>query len=59
MRFFLEFMALSCSSEVLFVKFLRFLAFFVGYFSDRYIFMQDRVAGPQIYPLVVDLMSCT
>jgi len=40
---FLEFIALSCSSEVLFVK---FLAFFVGlFFRDIYIFMRDRFAA--------------
>ena len=48
--FFLEFLALSCISEVLFVKFPRFLAFFVGYFLDRYIFMQDCVAALRNIP---------
>jgi len=45
---FLEFIALSCNSEVLFVKFPWFLAFFVGLFSDVYIFMWDRVATLEI-----------
>jgi len=43
---FLEFVALSCSSEVLLVKFSWFLAFFlVFFFLDVYIFMRDRVAA--------------
>ena len=42
---FLEFIALSCSSEVLFVKFPGFQAFFVDFCLDIYIFMDDRIAA--------------
>jgi len=55
----LEIVALSCSSEVLFVKFPWFLAFFVGLFFGLYIFMRDRVAALENIRLVVDLIGCT
>jgi len=55
---FLEFMALSCCSEVIFVKFPRFLAFFVGLFFGNIHFHAGSPWCPQKYPLVVDLMSC-
>ena len=43
---FLEFIALSCSSKVLFVKFPRFLAFFVGLFFGHCIYIfHGRLQG--------------
>jgi len=45
MRSFLEYIALSCSSEVLFIKFPVFLTFLQVYFSDIYSFVWDRVAA--------------
>ena len=45
MRSFLGFIALLCSSEVLFAKLTWFLAFLWVYFSDVYILMPDQVAA--------------
>jgi len=56
---FLEFIVLSCSWEVLFVKFPWFLAFFVSLFFGYIHFHAGPCCCPQKYPLVVDLMSCT
>ena len=51
---FLELMALSCSSEVLFVKFPRFLAFFVGLFFGNIHFH----AGPPVLQCLAVLRCC-
>jgi len=57
--FFLEFIALSCSSEVLFVKFPRFLAFLVGLFLGYKDFYAGPCCLPRKYRLAVDLITCT
>jgi len=56
---FLEFIALSCSSEVLFVKFPRFLAFLVGFFFGYTDFHAGPCCLPRKYRLAVDLITCT
>ena len=55
----LEFIALSCSSEVLFVKFPWFVAFFVGLFFGSIHFHAGPCCRPRKYRLAVDLITCT
>jgi len=45
MRSFLGIYSFFCSTEVLFFKFLWFLAFMQVYFSDIYIFLRDHVTA--------------
>lgn len=56
---FLEFIALSCSPEVLFVKFPLILANFVGLFFGYIRFHAGQYHRPRKYRLVVHLVSCT
>jgi len=55
---FLEFIALSCNSEVLFVKFPWVLAFFVGLFIGCIHFHVGPCCCPWKYRLAVNLMTC-
>jgi len=56
---FLEFIALSCSSEVLFGKFPWFLAFSVGLFFGYIHFIAGLCCLPRKYRLALDLITCT
>jgi len=57
-RPFLGIYSSSCSSEVLFVKFPLFVAFFVGLFFWMYTFSFGTVCCPRKYRLAVDLITC-
>ena len=53
----LDFIALSCGSEDLFVKFPLFLVFFAGIFFGYIHFYEGRCCCPRKYQLVVDVIS--
>jgi len=57
--FYLEFIALSWSSEVLFVTLPRFLAFLAGLFFGYKHFHEGPCCLPRKYRLAVDLITCT
>jgi len=56
---FFKFIGLLCSSEVLFVKFPRFLALLVGLFFGHIHFHAGACYRPRKYRLTVNLITCT